>query len=96
MKLFYDLHLHSCLSPCGDNEMTPYNLVNMAKILGFDIIPSPTTTAQKTAGPQFPPEKKRTSPLFTEPNFAQARKFTLFAFFLRLKRRKNSENTFSA
>lgn len=38
MKLFYDLHLHSCLSPCGDNEMTPYNLVNMAKILGFDII----------------------------------------------------------
>ena len=38
MKLFYDLHLHSCLSPCGDNEMTPYNLVNMAKVLGFDII----------------------------------------------------------
>ena len=38
MKLFYDLHLHSCLSPCGDNDMTPYNLVNMAKILGFDII----------------------------------------------------------
>ena len=32
MKLFYDLHLHSCLSPCGDNEMTPYNLVNMAKL----------------------------------------------------------------
>ncbi len=38
MKLYYDFHLHSCLSPCGDNEMTPYNLVNMAKILGFDII----------------------------------------------------------
>lgn len=38
MKLFYDLHLHSCLSPCGDNEMTPYNLVNMAKIFGYDII----------------------------------------------------------
>ncbi len=38
MKLFYDFHLHSCLSPCGDNEMTPYNLVNMAKLLGFDII----------------------------------------------------------
>lgn len=38
MKLYYDLHLHSCLSPCGDNDMTPYNLVNMAKILGYDII----------------------------------------------------------
>lgn len=38
MKLYYDLHLHSCLSPCGDNEMTPYNLVNMAKIFGYDII----------------------------------------------------------
>lgn len=38
MKLFYDFHLHSCLSPCGDNEMTPYNLVNTAKIFGYDII----------------------------------------------------------
>jgi PHP family Zn ribbon phosphoesterase len=38
MKLAYDLHLHSCLSPCGDMDMTPYNLVNMAKLLGFDII----------------------------------------------------------
>ena len=38
MKLKYDFHLHSCLSPCGDNDMTPYNLVNMAKLLGYDII----------------------------------------------------------
>ena len=38
MKLYYDLHLHSCLSPCGDNEMTPYNLVNLAKLFGYDII----------------------------------------------------------
>ncbi len=38
MELYYDLHLHSCLSPCGDNDMTPYNLVNMAKLLGMDII----------------------------------------------------------
>ncbi len=38
MKLYYDLHIHSCLSPCGDNDMTPYNLVNMAKIFGYDII----------------------------------------------------------
>lgn len=38
MEYYYDFHLHSCLSPCGDNDMTPYNLVNMAKILGLDII----------------------------------------------------------
>ncbi len=38
MKVYYDLHLHSCLSPCGDDDMTPYNLVNMAKIFGYDII----------------------------------------------------------
>lgn len=38
MKLFYDFHIHSCLSPCGDNEMTPFNLVNAAKLFGFDII----------------------------------------------------------
>ena len=38
MRLKYDFHLHSCLSPCGDNDMTPYNLVNMAKLMGYDII----------------------------------------------------------
>ena len=38
MKLFYDFHIHSCLSPCGDNEMTPFNLVNAAKLFGYDII----------------------------------------------------------
>ena len=32
MKLFYDLHIHSALSPCGDADMTPNNIVNMAKI----------------------------------------------------------------
>ena len=38
MKLRYDLHLHSCLSPCGDNDMTPNNIVGMAGLLGYDII----------------------------------------------------------
>lgn len=38
MKVYADLHLHSCLSPCGDNDMTPYNLVQMAKLLGYDMI----------------------------------------------------------
>ncbi len=38
MKIYYDLHMHSCLSPCGDNDMTPYNLVNMAAINGLQMI----------------------------------------------------------
>ena len=38
MKYYYDFHLHSCLSPCGDEDMTPNNLVNMAKLLGLDVI----------------------------------------------------------
>lgn len=37
-KFYYDLHLHSYLSPCGDMDMTPNNLVNMAKLLGLDVI----------------------------------------------------------
>ena len=38
MKRYYDLHLHSCLSPCGDRNMSPHDIVNMAKLLGLDII----------------------------------------------------------
>ncbi len=38
MKLFYDLHIHSALSPCGDNDMTPNNIVNMSIIKGLDVI----------------------------------------------------------
>lgn len=37
-KLSYDLHIHSCLSPCGDDDMTPANIVNMAKLLELDVI----------------------------------------------------------
>lgn len=38
MRIYYDLHLHSCLSPCGSEEMTPSNIVNMAKLLGYNMI----------------------------------------------------------
>lgn len=38
MRAYYDLHLHSCLSPCGDNDMTPNNIVGMAKLLGLNIV----------------------------------------------------------
>lgn len=37
-ELYYDLHIHSCLSPCGDDEMTPANIAGMAAVKGLDMI----------------------------------------------------------
>lgn len=38
MKFYYDLHIHSDLSPCGNEDMTPNNIVNMSYIKGLNII----------------------------------------------------------
>lgn len=38
MKCFYDLHIHSCLSPCSDDDMTPNNIVNMSVLKGLHLI----------------------------------------------------------
>lgn len=38
MKLSIDLHIHTCLSPCASDDMTPNNIVNMAVLKGLDII----------------------------------------------------------
>ena len=38
MRLYYDLHIHSCLSPCADEDMTPNNVINMAKLKELDLI----------------------------------------------------------
>ena len=39
MKTFgYDLHLHSCLSPCADNDMTVHNIAGMAYLNGLSLI----------------------------------------------------------
>ncbi|MBQ3140586.1 MAG: PHP domain-containing protein, partial [Clostridia bacterium] len=38
MRITYDFHLHSCLSPCSDDEMTPNNIVNMAYLAGLNAI----------------------------------------------------------
>ena len=34
----YDLHIHSCLSPCADNDMTPATIIGMAKLAGVDVV----------------------------------------------------------
>ncbi len=36
--VYYDLHIHSCLSPCADNDMTPNNICAMAQLKGLDCI----------------------------------------------------------
>lgn len=38
MKYYYDLHIHTALSPCADEDMTPNNIVNMALLKGLDFI----------------------------------------------------------
>lgn len=37
-RYYYDLHIHSCLSPCADNDMTPSNIAGMATIAGIQIM----------------------------------------------------------
>ncbi len=36
--VYYDLHIHSCLSPCGDADMTPCNIAGMAALKGLQVI----------------------------------------------------------
>lgn len=35
---YYDLHIHSCLSPCADNDMTPANIAGTATLAGIQIM----------------------------------------------------------
>ena len=38
MKLYYDLHMHSCLSPCADDDMTPMNMAGMGMLKGLSVM----------------------------------------------------------
>jgi len=38
MRCYYDFHIHSALSPCASNDMTPNNIVNMAHLKGLNAI----------------------------------------------------------
>ena len=49
--MFVDLHMHSCLSPCADDDMTPANICGMAHIKGLDAIAvTDHNTARKEPG----------------------------------------------
>lgn len=38
MRFYYDLHMHSCLSPCADDDMTPCNMAGMGMLKGLSIM----------------------------------------------------------
>lgn len=38
MKAAVDLHIHTALSPCASDDMTPNNIVNMSLLKGLDVI----------------------------------------------------------
>lgn len=38
VKVYADLHIHTALSPCGDSDMTPYNIAQMAVLKGLQMI----------------------------------------------------------
>ena len=38
IELFSDLHIHSCLSPCANDDMTPANICGMAVLKGLQMI----------------------------------------------------------
>lgn len=37
-KLSYDLHIHSCLSPCASDESTPRSIALLGEMLGLDVM----------------------------------------------------------
>lgn len=37
-RYYYDFHIHSCLSPCADNDMTPNNIAGMATLCNLQIV----------------------------------------------------------
>ena len=37
-RFYYDFHIHSCLSPCAEDDMTPNNIAGMALLAGLQIV----------------------------------------------------------
>lgn len=47
MKITFDFHLHSCLSPCGSEDNTPANIAGMCALAGIQAV---ALTDHNTAG----------------------------------------------
>lgn len=57
-SFFYDLHIHSCLSPCGDDDMTPANIAGMAMLNGLNIVALTDHNSSKNCPAFFAHAKK--------------------------------------
>lgn len=55
---YYDLHIHSCLSPCADNDMTPANIAGMAALNGLNIVALTDHNSTKNCPAFFAAAKK--------------------------------------
>ncbi len=58
MKYSYDLHNHSCLSPCADNDNTPNNIAGMAYLSGIKIVALTDHNSAKNCPAFFDAAKK--------------------------------------
>ena len=38
MKYYYDLHIHSCLSPCGNDDMTPADIAGIGALNNLSVM----------------------------------------------------------
>ena len=57
-RFYYDLHNHSCLSPCADNDNTPNNLAGMAYLSGLNIVALTDHNSAKNCPAFFEAAKK--------------------------------------
>ena len=65
--LAYDLHIHTCLSPCGDDDMTPPNVANMAALMGLSVIAVTDHNSCRNAGAVMAAARESRLPLTVIP-----------------------------
>ncbi|MBR6765277.1 MAG: PHP domain-containing protein [Clostridia bacterium] len=58
-KYYYDLHIHSCLSPCGDDDNTPNNIIGMSMLSGLNIVALTDHNTAKNCPAFFQAAKKQ-------------------------------------
>ena len=57
-RYYYDLHIHSCLSPCADNDMTPNNIAAVATLAGVNVMALTDHNTSKNCPAFFEAAKK--------------------------------------
>ncbi len=101
MKYYYDLHIHTALSPCAEDDMTPSNIVNMAILSSLDVIAVTDHNSVKNAAAVMKASQRENGPLVIAgmelttsedihavvlfPDLEQAEKFNVFVENNRMK-----------